>query len=63
LTDLGEISNWGALVDDLGPGLVYWVRDYLVELMAPSIYRAQGRWRLNLAWRGGGRREGRALVA
>jgi hypothetical protein len=39
LTDLGEISNWGALVDDLRHGLVYWVRDYLADLMARSIYR------------------------
>jgi hypothetical protein len=29
--------------------------------MARSIYRARGRWCLNLAWHGGGRREGRAL--
>jgi hypothetical protein len=63
LIDLGEISNWGILVDDLRHGLVYWVRDYLAEPMARSIYMDRGRWRLNLAWRGGGRRKGRALVA
>jgi hypothetical protein len=45
-------------VDNLRHGLVHWVRDYLAELMARSIYRTQGRWLLNLAWRGGGRREG-----
>jgi hypothetical protein len=42
-----------------------WVRqmlDYLAELMAHSIYRARGRWLLNLTWRASGRREGRALV-
>jgi hypothetical protein len=58
LTDLEEISNLGALVGDLRHGLVYWVRDYLAEQMTRSIYRTRGRWRLNLAWRGGGRREG-----
>jgi hypothetical protein len=40
---------------------VYWVRDYLAEPMACSIYRARERWPMNLRWRGGGRREGRAL--
>jgi hypothetical protein len=49
LTNLGEISNWGALVDDPRHGLVYWVRDYLAEPMARSIYRTRGRWLLNLA--------------
>jgi hypothetical protein len=37
---------------------VYWVRDYLAEPMERSIYRNRGRWLLNMAWRGGGRREG-----
>jgi hypothetical protein len=49
-------------VDDLGHGLVYWVRDYLAESMARSIYRTQGRWPMNLRWCGGGQREGRALA-
>jgi hypothetical protein len=31
LVDLGEIPNWGALVDDLRWGLVYWVHNYLAE--------------------------------
>jgi hypothetical protein len=62
LTDLGEISNWGALVDDLGHGLLYWVRDYLAEPMARSIYRARGQWLVNLKSRAGGRRERRTLV-
>jgi hypothetical protein len=41
---------------------VLWLRDYLAELMACSIYRARGQWLLNLEWRAGGRREGRALA-
>jgi hypothetical protein len=49
-------------VDDLRHGLVRWVLDYLAELMARSIYRARGRWLMNLEWRAGGRREGRALA-
>jgi hypothetical protein len=49
-------------VDDLRHELVHWVRDYLAELMACSIYRARGRWLLNLEWRAGGRREGRVLA-
>jgi hypothetical protein len=43
-------------------GLVCWVCDYLVELMACLIYRARGRWLLIWAWRAGGWREGRALA-
>jgi hypothetical protein len=58
LTDLGEISNWGALVDDLRHRLVHWVLDYLAEPMVQSIYRIRGWWLLNLAWRDGGRRGG-----
>jgi hypothetical protein len=49
-------------VDDLRHELVRWVLDYLAELMARSIYRARGRWLVNLEWRAGGRREGRALA-
>jgi hypothetical protein len=49
-------------VDDLRNGLVRWVRDYLAELMARSIYRARGWWLLILEWRAGGRREGRVLA-
>jgi hypothetical protein len=48
-------------VDDRRHGLVCWVLDYLAELMAHSIYRTRGRWLLNLSWRTGGRRGGRAL--
>jgi hypothetical protein len=60
-TDLGEISNWRALVDDLRHELVYWLLDYLAELTACSIYRIPERWPVNLRWCGGGRRERRAL--
>jgi hypothetical protein len=62
LTDLGEIQNWSALVDNLRHGLLRWVSDYLGELMARLIYRDQGRWLLIWAWCAGGRREGRALA-
>jgi hypothetical protein len=48
-------------VDNLRHGLVRWVYD-LAELMACSIYRARGRWLLNLEWCAGGWREGRALA-
>jgi hypothetical protein len=41
---------------------VRWVRDYLAELMAHSIYRTRGRWLLIWAWCAGGRREGRTLA-
>jgi hypothetical protein len=59
LIDLGGLQNWSALVDNLRHGLVCWVCDYLAELMARLIYRAQGWWLLNLEWRAGGRRWGR----
>jgi hypothetical protein len=62
LTDLGEIPNWGALVDDLRHGLVYWMLDYLAEPMAHLIYRIRGRWLMNLDWRAGDRREGKLLA-
>ena len=39
-----------------------WVLDYLTDPKARSIYRLQGRWRVNLKWRGGGRRRRVALV-
>jgi hypothetical protein len=60
-TDLGEVSNWRALVDDLRHELMDWVLDYLAEPMARSIYRIPERWLVNLRWRGGGRRKKRAL--
>jgi hypothetical protein len=41
---------------------VFWLRDYLMELVVCSIYRVQGRWLLILEWRAGSRREGRFLA-
>jgi hypothetical protein len=41
---------------------VLWLRDYLTKLMSHLIYRAQGRWLLNLEWHAGGWR-GRRLLA
>jgi hypothetical protein len=41
---------------------VLWLHDEPTELMARLIYRARGRWLLNLEWRAGSRREGRALA-
>jgi hypothetical protein len=38
-TDLGEVSNWGSLVDNRRHGWVCWVLDYIAEPMARSIYR------------------------
>jgi hypothetical protein len=56
-TDLGEIPNWGSLVDNQRHGWVHWVLDYMAEPMARSIYRIRGKWLVNLDWRTGGRRE------
>jgi hypothetical protein len=41
---------------------VDWVLDYLTNLMAHSIYRLWGWWRVNLGWRGGGRRRKGSLA-
>jgi hypothetical protein len=48
-------------VDDLRHELVYWLLAYFAELSTHSIYRILERWPVNLRWRGGGRRERRAL--
>jgi hypothetical protein len=56
LVDLGEIPNWDLLVRNWRHGLVGWVLNYLMDPTACSIYRLQGRWRVNWSWRGGGRR-------
>jgi hypothetical protein len=48
LTDLGELQNWRALVDNLRHGWVHWVCDYLAELTGVTIYRCHRRWRLIL---------------
>jgi hypothetical protein len=55
-TDLGEIGNWEALVDDQRQGLVHWMRNYLAKLTGASIYRVLWWWRLILRRRAGGRR-------
>jgi hypothetical protein len=44
LTDLGEMGNLEALVDDRRWELVLWMCDYPTELMACSIYRVRERW-------------------
>jgi hypothetical protein len=59
LTDLGEMGNWEALVNDERQGLVYWMRNYLAELTRASIYRVLQWWRLTLRSCTSGRREGR----
>jgi surface antigen len=61
-TDLGEVSNWGSLVDNQRHGWVCWVLDYIEEPMARSIDMIRGRWPVNWRWRGGGRR-GKKLLA
>ena len=49
-------------MDNLRYEWVRWMRDYLAELMACLIYRAQGWWLTNLEWCADGRREGRTLA-
>jgi hypothetical protein len=44
-TDLGEMRNWEALVDDQRCELVHWVRNNLAELTGAAIYRLHRRWR------------------
>jgi hypothetical protein len=44
LTDLGEMGNWEALVDDQRRELVLWMRNNLVELTRAAIYRFHRRW-------------------
>jgi hypothetical protein len=62
LTDLGEVGNWEALVDNSRQGLVRWMRNYLAEFTGTTIYRFHRRLRLILRWRAGGQREGRSLA-
>jgi hypothetical protein len=59
LIDLGEIPNWGSLVNDLRHEWVHWVLEYLAELRACSNYRIHERWRLIWGKTRGGRRGGR----
>jgi hypothetical protein len=44
LTDLGEMGNLEALVDDRRRELVLWMCNYPTKLMACSIYRVRERW-------------------
>ena len=37
-TDLGEMGNWAALVDNWRQVLVRWTRNYLAEFPGASIY-------------------------
>jgi hypothetical protein len=43
LTDLGEIRNWEALVNNQRRELVLWVRNNLPELTGALIYRVHQR--------------------
>jgi hypothetical protein len=45
LTDLGEMGNWEALVDDQRQGLVLWMRKNLADLTGAAIYRLHRQWR------------------
>ena len=62
-TDLGEIRNWEARVNDKRRELVLWMRNNLAELTGASIYRVHQRWRLIWRRRAGGRREGEVTGA
>ena len=57
LTDLGEMGNWEALVDDQRRELVHWVRNNLVDLVDHSIYIIHQWWRPIWRRRAGGRRK------
>jgi hypothetical protein len=61
-TDLGEVSNSGALVNNWRQVLVLWMGNYPTELMACSIYRV--RERCCPIWRdcAGSREEGESLL-
>jgi hypothetical protein len=60
-TDLGEVSNSGALVNNWRHELMDWVLDYLAEPTTCSIYRIPEWWPMNLRWRRGGQRKKRGL--
>jgi hypothetical protein len=44
-TDLAEMANWVALVDDRRQELVLWMRNDLTELTGAVIYRVYWWWR------------------
>jgi hypothetical protein len=62
LVDLGEIPNWGVLVDDSRHGLLYWVHNYLAEQAGSAIYRLPQWWR-PISRRCASGRRGRRLLA
>jgi hypothetical protein len=62
LTDLGEMGNWAALVNNWRQVLVRWMRNYLAKFSEASIYRTQWRWRSIWRRSAGDRREGRLLA-
>jgi hypothetical protein len=62
-TDLGEIRNWEALVNDQRRELVLWMRNNLAELTGASIYRVHQQWLPILRRCAGGRREGKLTDA
>jgi hypothetical protein len=62
LVDLGEIPNWGALVDDSRHGLLDEGLDYLTEPWVCAIYSRLERWPVNLRETCGGRRKRGSLA-
>jgi hypothetical protein len=62
LGDLGEIPNWGVLVDDSRHWLLCWVHNYLAEQAGSVIYSRLERWPVNLRETRGGRRRRRLLA-
>jgi hypothetical protein len=48
LSDLGEIPNWGVLVDDSRHELLHWLHNYLAEQAGSTIYSRLERWPVNL---------------
>jgi hypothetical protein len=62
LVDLGEIPNWGNLVDDSSHGLLHWLHNYLAERTGVTIYSLQRRWRPISRGCAGGRR-GKGVLA
>jgi hypothetical protein len=58
LTNLGEMANWEALVDDQRRELVLLMRNNLVKLTGAAIYRLHRWWRPIWRKRASGRREG-----
>jgi hypothetical protein len=62
LSDLGEIPNWGALLDVSRHGLLHWLHNYLAEQAGSAIYRLPQRWPVNWRETRGGWRKRRLLA-